>query len=89
MTATAIGVPPAMIAAGPAALNDPAVQSLLGPIIEKAAFTETTNLAWMLIAILSLVSMAALPFILGGKAPEQQRAVQCTEEPGKVADGVE
>jgi hypothetical protein len=77
------------MAAGPTALTDPAVRSLLAPLIEKAAFTETTNLAWMLIAILSLVSMAALPFILGGKASEQQLAVQRTKELGKVADGAE
>ena len=88
-TADAIGVPPAMMAAGPAALNDPAVRSLLAPLIEKAAFTETTNLAWMLIAVLSLVSIAALPFILGGKAPEQQPAVQRTKELEKVADSIE
>lgn len=88
-TATAIGVPPAMIAPGPAALNDPAVRSLLAPLIEKAAFTETTNLAWILIAFLSLVSMAALPFILGGKAPEPQRAMQRIKGLGKIAEGVE
>jgi DHA2 family multidrug resistance protein len=89
MTAAAIGVSPAMIAAGPAALGDPAVRSLLAPLIEKAAFTETTNLAWMLIATLSLVSMAALPFIVGGEVSEKQRAVQRTKELEKIADGVE
>ena len=75
-TAAAIGVPPAMMAAGPAALGDPAVQSLLRPLVEKAAFVETTNLAWTLIAVLSLVSMAVLPFMLGGKAPETQHAMR-------------
>jgi hypothetical protein len=78
-----------MMAAGPAALNDPAVRSLLAPIIEKAAFTETTNLAWMLIAILSFAATAALPFMLGGKALEHQRAEQRITGLGKVADGVE
>ena len=70
-------------------MTDPAVRSLLDPLIEKAAFTETTNLAWMLIATLSLVSMAALPFIVGGEVSEKQRAVQRTKELEKVADGVE
>jgi hypothetical protein len=58
-------------------------------LIEKAAFTGTTNLAWILIAILSLVSMATLPFILGGKALKQQPAVQRAKGLGKSADGVE
>jgi DHA2 family multidrug resistance protein len=62
-TAAAIGVPPEMSSAGPAALNDPAVRSLLAPLIEKAAFVETTNLAWALIAALCLVALATLPFV--------------------------
>ena len=37
-TAAAVGISPAMMAAGPAALDDPAVRSLLAPMIEKAAF---------------------------------------------------
>ena len=78
-----------MMAAGPAALDDPAVRSLLAPMIEKAAFTETTNLAWSLIAALSLIALASLPFVHRGKAPEQQPAAQRPKRLGKVADGVE
>ncbi len=39
-TATAIRIPPAMMTAGPAALNDPSVRALLAPLIEKAAFVK-------------------------------------------------
>lgn len=68
-TATAIGIPPAMMTAGPAALNDPSVRALLTPFIEKAAFVETSNLAWALIAALCIMALTTLPFIRGAKAP--------------------
>ena len=62
-TAEAVGIPPALLAAGPAAMNDPATRSMLNTLVERAAFVETTNLAWALIATLSLASLALLPFI--------------------------
>jgi len=58
-----VGIPPALLAAGPAAMNDPATRSMLNTLVERAAFVETTNLAWALIATLSLASLALLPFI--------------------------
>ncbi|MET0868122.1 MAG: DHA2 family efflux MFS transporter permease subunit [Pseudorhodoplanes sp.] len=62
-TAKAIGIPQALITEGPAALGDPAMHSLLKPLIEKAAFVETTNLAWALLAALSVIALAMLPFV--------------------------
>ena len=71
-TATAIGIPPAMMTAGPAALNDPSVRAILAPLIEKAAFVETSNLAWALIAILSIMALTTLPFMRGAEAPNRR-----------------
>jgi len=78
-TADAVGIPPALLAAGPAALNDPATRSMLNTLVERAAFVETTNLAWALIAALSLASLALLPFIrshTAGSQPSRQAVSQ-------------
>jgi DHA2 family multidrug resistance protein len=84
-TAAAIGLSPAMMAAGPAALDDPAVRSLLAPMIEKAAFVETTNLAWGLVAALSLVALASLPFVHGRRALDAQLSTGQDERRAKAA----
>ncbi len=62
-TAAAIGLSPDMLAAGPAALGDPAVQAMIAPFVEKAAFVETTNLAWGVIAAISLLTLCLLPLV--------------------------
>ena len=75
-TAAAIGIPPAMMTAGPAALGDPSVRALVAPLIDKAAFAETSNLAWALIAAVSVVALTALPFIRSAKAmPEEAPSI--------------
>jgi DHA2 family multidrug resistance protein len=71
-TATAIGIPPAVMTTGPAALSDPSVRALLTPFIEKAAFVETSNLAWALIAVLCIMALAALPFTSGARASDMR-----------------
>ncbi len=71
-TATAIGIPPDMLAAGPAALNDPAIQSMIAPLINRAAFVETTNLAWGLIGGISLLTLLLLPLIRRSKPADEQ-----------------
>ena len=69
-TAAAVGVPHAILAAGPAALGDPSIRLLLAPLIEKAAFVETTNLAWVMTAALSATALAFLPFARAGRPLE-------------------
>ena len=55
--------------AGPAALNDPSVQELLAPLVQKAALAETINIAWAAMAALSFVAIAVLPFVRADKSP--------------------
>ncbi|WP_188611532.1 DHA2 family efflux MFS transporter permease subunit [Chelatococcus reniformis] len=62
-TAVAIGIPPEMLAAGADALDDPAALALVRPLIERAAFVETTNLAWALTAALTLLALVLVPFV--------------------------
>jgi DHA2 family multidrug resistance protein len=69
-TAEAIGLPASILDAGPEALEDPVIQMIFGTLIDTAAFVETTNLAWGLVAILSLAAIATLPFITGSTMPE-------------------
>jgi len=76
-TATAVGIPPDLLTAGPAALSEPAVQSLLKPLIEKAAFVETSNLAWALLAALSVMALVALPFVRSATTPTMTASEQC------------
>ncbi|ARQ00302.1 DHA2 family efflux MFS transporter permease subunit [Pseudorhodoplanes sinuspersici] len=71
-TAIAIGIPPSMMTAGPAALGDPSVRALVAPLIDKAAFVETSNLAWASIATVSIVTLAVLPFIRSATAMSEE-----------------
>ncbi len=80
-TATAIGIPSAMLTAGPAALADPSVHALVAPLIERAAFVETSNLAWALIAATSVVGLMVLPFISSATA----RSDQASDAPAQLA----
>jgi MFS transporter, DHA2 family, multidrug resistance protein len=72
VTAAAIGVPQHMISAGRALLNDPSAQSLVAPLIERAAFVETTNIAWALIAVISITALAMVPFARSKKGLERR-----------------
>ena len=73
-----------MMAAGPAALGDPAIRLLLAPLIEKAAFVETTNLAWMLTAALSATALAFLPFARAGRPLETRPTAGQSEQGAEI-----
>ncbi|MGO4854101.1 DHA2 family efflux MFS transporter permease subunit [Phaeovulum sp. W22_SRMD_FR3] len=61
-TAAFIGIPADMMAALPAGPLDPASQSLLGPMLEKAALTSAINDAWLMIAVLTFAALLCVPF---------------------------
>ena len=46
---------------GPAALADPGMRELLAPLVEKAALAQTINLAWGMVAAISLGALLLLP----------------------------
>lgn len=68
-TATAIGIPPELMTMGPSALGDPAIRESLAPLIQHAALVETINLAWAMIAALSVIALVTLPFVRAVPAP--------------------
>ena len=61
-TAAMLGVPAFLGGNGPIQIGDQALQSYLGPKITRQAFVETTNLAWGVIAALTLAAL--LPLLL-------------------------
>jgi DHA2 family multidrug resistance protein len=85
VTAAAIGVPPDMISAGPALLNDPTAQSFVAPLIEQAAFVETTNIAWAVIAVISIMALAMVPFVRS-EVPRRENETEYRQE-GTRAEG--
>ena len=60
--ATAIGLDPALLAGRAHALPDPAIEALLRPMIEKAAFAISVNEAWALLAGAALLGLLLVPF---------------------------
>lgn len=60
-TALAIGIPADLIALGPSALAEPGAREMLAPLIEKAALAQTINLAWAVVAAISLCALLLLP----------------------------
>ncbi len=61
-TAAAIGIPAALFASRAPGPLDSATQTMLAPLVEKAALTLSINEAWALVAILTIAVVALLPF---------------------------
>lgn len=63
-TATYIGIPLDMFTARPAGPLDDTTRSMLQPLIEKAALTQSINEAWAMVAILTVAALACIPFAI-------------------------
>ena len=61
-TAALLGVPAFLSSGGNIRIGEQALQSYLEPRIARQAFVETTNLAWAVVAILTLVALVPLIF---------------------------
>ncbi|MDZ4791481.1 MAG: DHA2 family efflux MFS transporter permease subunit [Hyphomicrobiales bacterium] len=61
-TAISIGIPLEMMANRVPGPLDPQVMAFLQPMIEKAALVHSINEAWALIAILTIIALAFVPF---------------------------
>ena len=57
--ATFVGIPPALLANGP---PGPAQQAMLAPLLEKASLTLAINDAWLMMAVLTALALACIPF---------------------------
>jgi DHA2 family multidrug resistance protein len=60
--ASFLGIPPGLLAGLAGRPQDLATQTLLGPLLEKAALTAAINDAWLFIALLTLAVLICLPF---------------------------
>ena len=78
-----------LTSAGPALLDDPSAQLLVAPLIERAAFMETTNIAWALIAVISIAALAMIPFarIHEGGQQDSGHHQRGAQRPGCAARG--
>jgi MFS transporter, DHA2 family, multidrug resistance protein len=56
-----LGIPADLLAAMPRGAPDQATQDILTPLLEKAALTSAINDAWLMIAVLTIASLAFLP----------------------------
>jgi DHA2 family multidrug resistance protein len=63
-TARTLGIPREMYGASPL---DPAMQALLKPLVDKAAFVEAVNDAWALVALITFAALIVVP--LARRAP--------------------
>ena len=61
-TAMFVGIPLNLLAAVPPGPMDAATQSLLGPLLEKAAYAAAINDAWLMIAGLTVAALLCVPF---------------------------
>jgi DHA2 family multidrug resistance protein len=58
-----VGIPLHQFLTAPAGPVDDMTKAILGPMVKRAALTESFNEAWLLIAVLFAVSLLALPLI--------------------------
>ncbi|HEX4861177.1 MAG TPA: DHA2 family efflux MFS transporter permease subunit [Rhizomicrobium sp.] len=58
-----VGIPLKQFLSAPAGPVDDMTKAILGPMVKRAALTQSFNEAWLLIAILFAVSLLALPLI--------------------------
>ncbi|WP_374113760.1 DHA2 family efflux MFS transporter permease subunit [Rhizobium sp. L51/94] len=63
-TATYVGIPLDMFTSRPSGPIDDATRSMLQPLVEKAALTQSINEAWTMVAILTLAALACVPFAI-------------------------
>ena len=61
-TAKEMGIPLEMLLSRPAGPIDAATQAMLQPIVEKAALVHAINEAWAMIAVLTFMALASVPF---------------------------
>jgi DHA2 family multidrug resistance protein len=63
--ATAIGLDPALLTSGLSGPPTPAIEALVRPMIEKAAFVWSVNDAWAMLAATALLAVLLVPFAWG------------------------
>ena len=71
-----VGVPLALFTAQAGRPIDASTQALLGPMIRKAALTQSMNEAWALVASLILAAILALPLARSKRASEGASSTQ-------------
>ena len=54
-----VGIPPALLTSG---APSPAQQAMLAPLLEKASLTLAINEAWLMMAVLTALALACIPF---------------------------
>ena len=54
-----VGIPPALLTGG---APSPAQQAMLAPLLEKASLTLAINEAWLMMAVLTALALACIPF---------------------------
>lgn len=57
-----IGLPPELLVARPPGPIDAATASFIAPLVERAGFVAAVNEAWAMLAIVTMLALAALPF---------------------------
>ncbi len=72
-TAAAIGLPPSAFAMRGSGPLDAQALSLIQPFVEKASLTHAMNEAWGMVAIVTLLALAIVPFAKASK-PEEARS---------------
>lgn len=68
-TARFVGLPLKIFAAKWNGPVDAATESIIRPLIEKAALTQAINEAWAMIALLTVAALICVPFARGSPAP--------------------
>lgn len=61
-TARAVGIPLELFAQRAPGPVDPAIQTLLAPLVERQALVEAINDAWALVAVMTLAALLLVPF---------------------------
>jgi len=61
-TAKFVGIPLALFRGRTPGPLDPVTQDILGPMVERAAYTQAVNDAWALVAVLTFVAILCVPF---------------------------
>jgi MFS transporter, DHA2 family, multidrug resistance protein len=61
-TAKFVGIPLDIFAARPAGPLDGATQTMMQPLVEKAALVQAINEAWLMVAVLTVAALLCVPF---------------------------
>jgi DHA2 family multidrug resistance protein len=87
-TAKFVGIPLRMFAERAPGPIDPVTQSLLEPMVNRAAFVAAMNDAWAVVAIVTLIALISVPFArargLGPFLFQRRKAVKELAKPGSA-----